>query len=105
MSFLDNLENNLSRMENANDRTTEASDEAKRRKVERERALATSQWADQLKRSEWTSKLMQSATREGFGRRTKVYMTWIGENLRLEAKETRLELQPQTDGVEAQFAA
>jgi hypothetical protein len=101
MSFLDSLENTLNNMEKGAERETDSS-EQNRRKAERERALSAAPWADELKKGAWTASLMQAATREGFARRTKVYITWIGDTLRLEAREKRLELKPQAEGIVAQ---
>ena len=100
MSFLDNLENSLNSLENVSERT-DNTQERNRQKMDRERALAVAPWAERLKTGEWTSQLMKTATREGFARRTKVYITWLGDMLRLEAREKRLELKPCPDGIEA----
>ena len=98
MSFLDNLENNLKALES---REQGGIDESRRREAERARALAAAPWAESLKGSPFTSGLMQQATLAGRERRIKVNLLWIGTTLRLEAREHRLELRPEPDGVYA----
>jgi hypothetical protein len=46
---------------------------------------------------------MQQSTRDGFQRRIKVSLFWIGSNLRLEALGHRLEMRPQPGGIKAVF--
>jgi hypothetical protein len=101
MSFLDNLENNLKSLENANDR--DSGRERERRESERKEALASAPAAEELKRSPFTHELLTHAVRIGHTQRTKVNMVWLGSMLRLEAKEKRLELRPTPDGVQAVF--
>jgi hypothetical protein len=100
MSFLDNLENNLKALES---REQGGIEDGRRREAERERALAVAPWAERLKTSPFTSSLMQQATIAGRQRRMKVNLLWIGNVLRLEARENRLELRPELDGVTAVF--
>ena len=100
MSFLDNLENNLKALEG---REQGGIDDGNKREAVKRRALLEKPWADRLKQDPWTAKLMQMATREGFQRRTKVHLIWIGTTLRLEARGHRLELRPQVNGVAAVF--
>jgi hypothetical protein len=101
MSFLDNLEDNLKALE-----SLEAGglDDRKRREADRARAIASAPWAERLKKSAYVGKLMRDATRAGFPRKMKVSFVWIDRSLRLEAMETRLELEPTPDGVEAVFS-
>ena len=40
----------------------------------------------------------------GHGQRVLVQFTWLGENLRLDAKTRRLELTPTADGIVAVFS-
>ena len=100
MSFLDNLENNLKALE-----SLEATglDDAKRRELDRERALAVAPWAEKLKTSPFITAFMRDLTRAGFSRRMKVNFVWLGTTLRAEAREQRLDLQPTPEGVEAVF--
>ena len=100
MSFLDNLENNLKALES---REQGGLDQNRRREAERERALAAAPWAERLKSSTWTSGLMQQATIAGRQRRIKVNLLWIGTTLRLEARNHRLELRPEPEGISAVF--
>jgi hypothetical protein len=100
MSFLDNLENNLKALESREEGGVE---EGRRREAERERALAIAPWAERLKGSPFTSALMQQATVAGRQRRMKINLLWIGSALRLEARENRLELRPEPDGITAVF--
>jgi hypothetical protein len=100
MSFLDNLENNLKSLENAEQGGI---DESKRREADRARSLASAPWAEKLKASSFVPALMQQATRAGFSRRTKINIMWIGTTLRLEARGQRLELRPTPKGVVGVF--
>lgn len=100
MSFLDNLENAVNNMERASQRDDErtaiasSADEAARR-----RAIAPA--AAELRKSQFTQDLLTHCVTIGHGQRTRVGMTWIGDTLRLDAKEKRMELQPGPEGVEA----
>jgi hypothetical protein len=100
VSFLDNLENNLKALESREEGGLE---ENRRRDAERERALAAAPWAERLKSSSYTSGLMQQATIAGRQRRIKVNLLWIGTTLRLEARNHRLELRPEPEGITAVF--
>jgi len=100
VSFLDNLENNLKALEG---REEGGLDAASRREEDRKRALAVAPWAEKLKTLPWARTLAQQATRAGFPRRIRVGMVWLGTTLRLEARESRLDLLPQPDGVLAVF--
>jgi len=98
MSFLDNLESNL----NALERQQESSgDDRRRQEQDRAEAIAAQPWAETLRQSDFTRRLMDEAVAAGHSRRTKVYITWIGTTLRLEARERRLELRPTAEGVRA----
>ena len=100
MSFLDNLENNLKALEGRDEGGLDAS---ARRDEERRRALAAAPWAEKLKASPWSRTLMQQATKAGVARRIRVSLVWLDTTLRLEARESRLDLQPQPHGIEAVF--
>jgi hypothetical protein len=102
MSFLDSLENNLKSLEAVPDAELVGREEMKRN-AERARQNAIAPWAEQLKSSPFTAELMSVATREGHRRRTKIYISWIGPVLRLEARERRLELRPTADGIHSVF--
>ena len=101
MGFLDNLENSLKSLESVEERDRT---EEKRREAERERRLAAAPWAERLKSSQYVKDLFEKAALTGHRLRTKIYMAWLGDALRLEAKERRLELRPTANGIEAEFA-
>jgi hypothetical protein len=100
MSFLDNLEDNLKSLERQDEREASRED---RRADERKKALAIAPWAEQLKSSSYTRELMDRAAEAGHKIRAKVYMAWLGSTLRLEARGSKLELRPTSDGVQAVF--
>jgi len=102
MSFLDNLENTLKALEG---RESEAADPraAERREAERAQALAAAPWAEKLKTEPYTQALLDGATLAGHRLRAKVYITWLGSTLRLEARGRKLELRATPDGVLAVF--
>jgi hypothetical protein len=104
MSFLDNLENSLKSLESTEEAAESRLREQDRRQSERARALASAPWAEKLKSSAFTSSLLKQATAAGFQARTKVYISWIGLNLRLEARGRKLELQPTAEGIVAGFS-
>jgi hypothetical protein len=97
MSFLDNLENTLKNLEKGE----ELGDHRERREADRASAIAAGPWAEQLKTSEWTRKLLDHAAAASQRMRAKLYMTWIGSTLRLEVRERRLELRPTPSGIVA----
>jgi hypothetical protein len=98
MSFLDNLESSLKNLESQEERDPR---EHLRRQEERKRAVAIGPWAEQLKTSPYTQRLFEQAALEGHRIRTKIYMAWFDDMLRLEAKQRRLELRPTADGIVA----
>jgi hypothetical protein len=104
MSFLDNLENSLKSLESSEEAAESRQREQDRRQSERARSLASAPWADKLKTSPYTEALLKQATAEGFKLRAKVYISWIGINLRLEARGHKLELQPTGDGIMAHLS-
>jgi hypothetical protein len=65
--------------------------------------MAAAPWAERLKNGPYTAELLRQAARVGFSMRTKVFVTWIGTSLRLEARERRLELRPTAEGVVAAY--
>jgi hypothetical protein len=104
MSFLDNLENSLKSLESSEEAAESRQREHDRRQSERARTLATAPWAEKLKSAPFTAALLKQATAAGFQVRAKVYISWIGTSLRLEAKGRKLELQPMSDGIQALFS-
>lgn len=100
MGFLDNLESSLKSLEGNQERDNAAQDR-QRRNDERARSLAIAPNAEALKKSPFVNELLMQAVRIGHGQRTKVNMVWIGPVLRLDARESRLELQPTPEGIVA----
>jgi hypothetical protein len=105
MSFLDNLENNLNALERLEEKDPEkVRRDHERREADREAALLRSPHVEALKDSVFTSELLTQCRTIGRGQRVLVQFTWIGENLRLDAKPKRLELTPTTEGITAVFS-
>jgi hypothetical protein len=98
MSFLDNLENSLKSLESREERDP---GEQQRKNDERMRTRAAAPWAEKLRTSEYTKQLFEQAAIAGHRIRTKIYMAWIDSALRLEARDRKLELRPNADGVTA----
>ena len=101
MSFLDNLESTLKNLEGAAEKDTRG--EQQRRQSDRAQALAAAPFADELKNGPFTNEFLTHAVRIGHGSRTRITPLWIGNTLRVDAKEKRLELRPTADGVLAVF--
>jgi hypothetical protein len=100
MGFLDNLENSLKSLESREERDPA---EQQRREDDRARALAAAPWAEQLRNSPFTKQLYEEAAIAGHRIRTKIYMSWLGDSLRLAARDRRLELSPTPTGIVANF--
>ena len=98
MGFLDNLESSLKSLEDSDERDPR---EHVRRQEERTRAVAVGPWAEKLKNGPYTQQLFEQAALAGHRIRTKIYMAWFEDTLRLEAKQRRLELRPTADGIVA----
>jgi hypothetical protein len=75
-----------------------------RREADRAAALQRAPHADALKNSAFTSDLLTECRTIGHGQRVLVRFTWIGENLRLDAKGKRMELTPTAEGITAVFS-
>jgi hypothetical protein len=100
MSYLDNLESSLKNLESQEERDPR---EHQRRQEERSRATAVGPWAEQLKTGPYTQKLFEQAALAGHRIRTKIYMAWFDDMLRLEARQRRLEFRPTAEGIVAAF--
>lgn len=100
MSFLDNLENSLKSLEGTGERAG-GEDRVRSREAERSAALAAAPHAERLKSGPFTSRLLERAAVAGHSARTKIYVSWLGTTLRLEARGRRLELRPTAEGVVA----
>lgn len=100
MSFLDNLENNLKALEGREERDPEALKQAQeRREAERASALARAPYVEALKTSPFTGELLTQCRVIGRTAKVLVQFAWIGDNLRLDAREKRLELMPTAEGI------
>jgi hypothetical protein len=104
MSFSDNLENNLKSLEAQEERDPEAILRARdRAEQQRQDRLQAAPFAEQLRTGAFTQKLLEHATRIGFSKRAKVYITWLDSTLRMDAKHLRLELRPTGRGIAAHY--
>jgi hypothetical protein len=102
MSFLDNLENNLKALESQEEKDPDkVKREQERRDAERNAALLRAPHLEALKNSAFTSDLLTECRTIGHGQRVLVQFTWIGETLRLDAKQKRMELIPTAEGISA----
>ena len=101
MSFLDNLESTLKNLEGANEKDSRV--EQQRRQSDRAQALAAAPYADALKNGPFANEFLTHAVRIGHGTRTRITPLWIGNILRVDAKEKRLELRPTAEGIRAVF--
>jgi len=102
MSFLDNLENNLKALESQEEKDPEkVQRDRERRESERNAALLRAPHVEALKNSTFTSQLLTECRTIGHGQRVLVQFVWIGEALRLNAKNKRMELTPSPEGIEA----
>ena len=100
MGFLDNLESSLKSLEASDERDP---NEAARRQADRSRSVSIRPWADKLKNSDYTKQLFDRAALAGHKIRAKIYIAWLEDSLRLEARGRILELKPTTEGVVAQY--
>jgi len=103
MSFLDNLENNLKSLESHEEGKGDAGRQRRARDNQRAVAMAAADYAEALKKGPFTEQLLVQASRLGHAMRTKVYCSWLGTTLRLEARGRRLELRPTAAGVVAAY--
>jgi hypothetical protein len=90
-------------MESREERGDHNSRDAKLRDAERARVQASAAYAEQLKKGPYATELLKQATRLGHAMRTKVHLAWLGTNLRLEARGSKLELRPTPEGIVAAF--
>jgi hypothetical protein len=102
MGFLDNLENDLKALEKQEERDPEkVRRDQQRREAERTAALLRAPNAEALRTSPFTSELLSQCRAIGHGLRVLVQFTWLGESLRLQAKEKRMDLTPTAEGITA----
>jgi hypothetical protein len=103
MSFLDNLESNLKSLESQEEGKEAAEQQRRSRERDRASARASAPYAEELRKGPYTQELLKQTTRVGHAMRTKVHVAWLGSNLRLEARERRLELRPTPEGIVAVY--
>lgn len=102
MSYLDNLENNLKALENQEEKDPEkVQRDRERREAERNAALLRAPFVEALKSSAFTSELLTQCRTIGHGQRVLVQFVWVGETLRLNAKNKRMDLTPSAEGIVA----
>jgi hypothetical protein len=105
VGFLDNLENTLKALERQEERDPEAVKRAQaQREADRNAALGRAPHVQALRDSQFTSDLLGHCRVVGREQRVLVQFTWIGDNLRLDAKSKRLELIPEADGIHAVYS-
>jgi hypothetical protein len=102
MSFLDNLENTLKALERQEERDPEKQRrDREQREAERDAAIQRGPFVEALRDSAFTSELLGQCRLVGRELRVLVQFTWIGETLRLDAREKRMELMPTSEGIVA----
>jgi hypothetical protein len=100
MGFLDNLENTLKALERQEEKDPEkVKRDREQREAERSAAITRAPHVEALRDSAFTSELLGQCRVVGREAKVLVQFTWIGENLRLDAKEKRMELVPTADGI------
>jgi hypothetical protein len=100
MSFLDNLENTLKALERQEEKDPEKQRrDREQRDAERTAAILRAPHVEALRDSAFTSELLGQCRVVGRELKVLVQFTWIGENLRLDAKEKRMELMPTAEGI------
>ena len=101
MSFLDNLENTLKTLEGREEKDRRV--RLRQREDERAQAIAAAPYAEALRKGAFANEFLSHAVRIGHSSRTKINMLWVGNTLRAEARDRRLELRPTGEGVRAVF--
>jgi hypothetical protein len=100
MGFLDNLENTLKALERQEEKDPEkVRRDREHREAERSAAILRAPHVEALKESAFTSELLGQCRVVGREQRVMVQFAWIGETLRLDAKEKRMELVPTAEGI------
>ncbi len=102
MDFLDNLENSLKNLEQQQERD---SNSAARQMEARRLAAEIGPWADALKKSAYVQKLFEKAAVAGHRLRSKIYIAWLENTLRLEVKGRSCEIRPTPSGIEYEFVS
>ncbi|HYZ71606.1 MAG TPA: hypothetical protein VE641_00910 [Chthoniobacterales bacterium] len=102
MDFLDNLENSLKNLEQQEERDSNAA----ARQIEARRvANQIAPWADALKNSAYVQKLFEKAAVAGHRLRSKIYIAWLENTLRLEVKGRWCEIRPTANGIQYEFVS
>ena len=105
MGFLDHLENTLKALERQEEKDPEkVRRDQERRESERNASILRAPHVEALRDSAFTSELLGQCRVVGREQRVLVQFTWIGEHLRLDAKEKRMELVPTAEGIVAVFS-
>ena len=100
MGFLDNLENQLKALERQEERDPEQQKrDRERRDAERNAAVMRAPHVSELRNSAFTQDLLGQCRVVGREHRVLVQFAWIEDNLRLDAKEKRMELVPTAEGI------
>ncbi len=102
MDFLDNLENSLKNLEQQQERDPSA---AARQTEARRLASEIAPWAETLKKSAYVQNLFEKAAVAGHRLRSKIYIAWLENNLRLEAKGRWCEIRPTRTGIQYEFVS
>lgn len=101
MSFLDNLESSLKNLESQDER--QAQDNHEKRQEQKANALAVAPWAEKLKQSAYVAKLLAETGPAGHKLRAKIYLAWLENTLRMEARGNFCEIRPSADGIRAEY--
>ena len=111
MSYSDNLENNLKALERQEERDpAKVQREREQRDADQKAAVLRAPYAEALKTSAFTNQLLTHCRVIGQQHKLPVRFTWLGETLRLDAKELqaesarRVELVPTAEGIVAVFS-
>ncbi|MEO5924987.1 MAG: hypothetical protein ABIR70_14295 [Bryobacteraceae bacterium] len=105
MGFLDNLENTLKALERQEERDPEkVRRDQERREADRNASIQRAPHVEALRSSAFTQELLGQCRVVGREQKVLVQFTWLDENLRLDAKEKRMELVPTAEGIIAVFS-
>jgi len=104
MSYLDSLENNLKALENQAERDpTEVRRRQEARAADRAAAVAAEPFVKELREGEFTRTMLGHCAVLGYSLRTKIRPLWLGNVLRLEAREKQLDFESSAEGVQLVF--
>jgi hypothetical protein len=105
MSYLDNLENSLKALEAREQFDPEQqAREAQKRERDRDAAAKRAPHARALNASAFTGQLLGACRKLGPSLGIYVQITWVDDGLRLEARDSRLELVPTAEGIEGVYS-